>query len=48
MRIAVAGSGVSGLVSAWLLAPHHDVVLFEADGRPGGHTEHGGRPPADR
>lgn len=38
MRIAVAGSGVSGLVSAWLLAPQHDVVLFEGDGRPGGHT----------
>lgn len=38
MRIAVAGSGVSGLVSAWLLAPHHEVVLFEADDRPGGHT----------
>ncbi len=38
MRIAVAGSGVSGLVSAWLLAAHHEVVLFEADDRPGGHT----------
>ena len=38
MRIAIAGSGISGLATAWLLAPHHDVVLYEADPRPGGHT----------
>ena len=38
MRIAVIGAGVAGLVSAWLLSRRHDVVLFEADGRLGGHT----------
>jgi predicted NAD/FAD-binding protein len=38
VRIAVVGSGVSGLVSADLLARRHDVVLFEADSRLGGHT----------
>lgn len=37
-RVAVVGGGVSGLVSAWLLGPHADVVLFEADGRVGGHV----------
>jgi len=34
----VIGSGVSGLVSAHLLSPRHDVVLFEADARVGGHV----------
>ena len=38
MRIAIIGSGVSGLVSAHLLHGRHDVVLYEADDRPGGHS----------
>jgi len=38
MRIAVIGAGVSGLVSAHLLAPQHDVVLYEAGAYAGGHT----------
>ncbi|KIQ96819.1 FAD-dependent oxidoreductase [Lysobacter sp. A03] len=38
MRIAVVGSGIAGLASAWMLSRHHEVVLFEADDRLGGHT----------
>jgi predicted NAD/FAD-binding protein len=38
MRIAIIGSGVSGLVCAYLLHGHHEVVLYEADDRPGGHS----------
>ncbi len=38
MRIAVVGSGISGLVSAWLLSQTHEVVLFEANEYFGGHT----------
>ena len=38
MRIAVVGSGISGLASAWLLSQVHDVVLFEANDYLGGHT----------
>ncbi len=38
MRIAVIGSGIAGLVSAYLLSRRHEVVLYEADERLGGHT----------
>ena len=38
MRIAVIGSGISGLASAWLLSRKHEVRLFEKRGRLGGHT----------
>ena len=38
MRIAVVGSGISGLAAAWLLARAHDVVLYEANDYLGGHT----------
>src|SRR6201986_5289405 len=38
MRIAIVGAGVSGLVAAHLLHERHEVVVFEAAARPGGHT----------
>ena len=37
-RIAVVGSGVAGIVSAFYLSKHHHVDLFEAENRIGGHT----------
>jgi uncharacterized protein len=38
MRIAVVGSGISGLSAAYFLAQRHEVTLFEQDARIGGHT----------
>jgi len=37
-RIAVVGSGIAGLGSAWLLSQRHDVTLYEAANYLGGHT----------
>jgi uncharacterized protein len=39
MRIAVIGSGIAGLGSAWLLSRGHEVVLFEKSSSLGGHTD---------
>ncbi len=38
MKIAVIGSGISGLIAADLLSQKHEVTLFESDDRVGGHT----------
>lgn len=37
-RIAVIGSGISGLTAAWVLARDAEVTLFEAQPRYGGHA----------
>lgn len=49
MRIAVIGSGISGLSAAWLLSGGHEVTLYEEQERLGGHAntvtvDHGGVP----
>lgn len=38
MRIAIVGSGISGLVAGHYLRHHHDVTLFESRDRIGGHN----------
>ncbi len=38
LRIAVVGSGGAGLAAAWALSQVHDVVLYEAAERLGGHA----------
>jgi len=38
MRIAIVGTGVSGLVAAHKLHPEHEIVVYEAANRLGGHS----------
>ncbi|RZA16328.1 MAG: FAD-dependent oxidoreductase, partial [Proteobacteria bacterium] len=37
-RIAIIGTGISGLGAAWLLHPHHQVTVYEKAPRIGGHS----------
>ena len=38
MKIAVIGSGISGLAAAWLMREHADVRVYERNAYAGGHT----------
>ena len=38
MRIAVIGTGIAGMTSAYLLSEDHEVVVYEANNYVGGHT----------
>jgi predicted NAD/FAD-binding protein len=38
MRIAIVGAGISGLSCAYLLHDEHDIAVFEAEHRIGGHS----------
>jgi len=38
MKIAVIGTGISGMVAAYLLSEEHDLTVFEANDYVGGHT----------
>lgn len=39
MKIAIIGSGISGLYAAWKLSKVHDVTVFEKNNYFGGHTD---------
>ena len=37
-RIAVIGTGISGMAAAWMLSNHHDLTVYERNPRLGGHS----------
>ena len=38
MKIAIIGSGISGLTAGYLLNRNHDISIYEANDYIGGHT----------
>src|SRR5271166_135934 len=38
LKIAIVGTGISGLSAAWLLSQRHDVTIYERADRIGGHS----------
>jgi len=38
VRIGIVGTGIAGLTAAWLLGRRHEIAVFEAEERIGGHT----------
>ena len=38
LRLAVIGTGISGMSAAWLLSQRHDVTVYERNDRVGGHS----------
>ena len=38
MKIAIVGTGIAGNVAAYHLSSEHDITVYEAEGRIGGHT----------
>jgi len=38
VKIAIVGAGISGLAAAYRLHDRHDITVYEAEARPGGHT----------
>ncbi len=37
-KIAIIGTGISGLGAAWLLHPHHEITIYEKNNYVGGHS----------
>ena len=38
MKIAIIGTGISGMVTAYLLSDSHEITVFEKNNYIGGHT----------